>query len=87
MLMNNEISTAAHYGARVTWIVLNDAAFGITEHGMRALGYQPLEPRFPRCDFAMIAAGMGARGFTARNEVVSPFIRRIEALRAMGASG
>ncbi len=113
MLMNNEISTAAHYNARVTWIVLNDAAFGITEHGMRALGYLPLEPRFPRCDFAMIAIGMGAAGFTARTEVEieaalaaalavdgpsvvdviidndtpSPFIRRIEALRAMGASG
>jgi len=113
MLMNNEISTAAHYGARVTWIVLNDAAFGITEHGMRALGYTPLEPRFPRCDFAMIARGMGATGFTARtetelataiagalavdgpsvvdviidNDTHSPFIRRIEALRAMGASG
>ncbi len=113
LLMNNEISTAAQYGARVTWVVLNDAAYGITEHGMRALGYRPLEARFPRCDFAAIAGGMGAVGFTARNEteiaaalaaalavdgpsvvdvhidndVPSPFIRRIEALRAMGANG
>lgn len=113
MLMNNEISTAAHYGARVMWVVLNDAAFGITEHGMRALGLSPLEPRFPRCDFAAVAQAMGARGFTVRTEdelesvlrearavdgptvvdviidgdMASPFIRRIEALRAMGAGG
>lgn len=113
MLMNNEINTAATYGAKVTWVVLNDAAFGITEHGARALGFVPFHPRFPRCDFASIARSMGATGFAAKNEdeldlalknglaadgpsvvdvhidndVASPFIRRIEALRAMGANG
>ena len=60
--MNNEINTAVHYGARVVWIILNDAQLGLNEHGMRALGMRPVETQFPRTDFVAFAKSQGADG-------------------------
>lgn len=68
MLMNNEINTAVAYGASVLWIVLNDAQLGLNEHGMQALGMQPLETQLPRTDFAQFARCQGAIGLTVADE-------------------
>jgi acetolactate synthase-1/2/3 large subunit len=62
MLMNNEINTAVAYQAQAIWIVLNDARFGLTEHGMQALKLAPIETRMPRTNFAMFAQSQGANG-------------------------
>ncbi|HZP49415.1 MAG TPA: thiamine pyrophosphate-binding protein [Vicinamibacterales bacterium] len=112
MLMLNELSSAASYGARIVWIVLNDGRFGITEAGMSAQGFTPIETRFPKCDFAALARAVGANGMRVTSELEltagveaamrshgpfvldvdidvaerAPFLRRIQALSAMGAA-
>lgn len=68
MLMNNEINTAVQYKARVLWIVLNDAQLGLNEHGMTALGMQPVETQLPRTDFVAFARSQGADGLAVRTE-------------------
>jgi acetolactate synthase-1/2/3 large subunit len=68
MLMNSEISTAVCYGIPAVWIVLNDAQYGMIDHGMRSLGMEPVETAIPRCDFVMIARGMGADGVRVERE-------------------
>jgi acetolactate synthase-1/2/3 large subunit len=70
MLMLSELSTAAHYGARVVWIVLNDARYGMTEDGMRALGLTPIQTTFPRCDFVALARSLGADGAHVSEEAM-----------------
>jgi acetolactate synthase-1/2/3 large subunit len=64
MLMHHEVSTAVKYGAQAVWIVLNDAKYGMVEHGMRAIGMEPIETEIPRADFAMIARAVGAVGLS-----------------------
>ncbi|MBZ5709139.1 thiamine pyrophosphate-binding protein [Nannocystis pusilla] len=68
MLMNNEINTAAQYGARVLWIVLNDAQLGLNHHGMLALGMRPLETQMPRTDFVAFARSQGVDGLAVLAE-------------------
>jgi acetolactate synthase I/II/III large subunit len=68
MLMNNEINTAVQYGARVVWIVLNDAQLGLNQHGMLALGMSPVETQMPRTDFVTFARAQGADGTHVRCE-------------------
>jgi acetolactate synthase-1/2/3 large subunit len=68
MLMNNEINTAVQYGARVIWIVLNDAQHGLSEHGMTALGMKPVETQLPRVDFVAFAKSQGADGIAVNTE-------------------
>lgn len=68
MLMNHEVSTAVQYGANAVWVVLNDAKYGMVEHGMRAIGMEPIETRIPRADFAAIARAVGAVGLSATSE-------------------
>lgn len=68
MLMNNEINTAAQYDANVLWIVMNDAQFGLNEHGMTALGMRPVETQMPRTDFVAFARSQGADGVRVRFE-------------------
>lgn len=68
MLMNNEINTAVTYGARAVWIVLNDARYGMTEHGMQALGLAPVETRVHETDFARFAESQGAAGLVVERE-------------------
>jgi acetolactate synthase-1/2/3 large subunit len=83
MLMLSELSTAVQYGARVAWVVLNDARYGMTEAGMQAQGFTPAETRFPRCDFSALARSLGAEGVTVREEAsLSQALRR--ALAAHG---
>lgn len=61
-LMQNEISTAARTGANVTWIVLNDARYGMVDQGLSALGYPPADMFFPEVDFLAMARALGAEG-------------------------
>jgi acetolactate synthase-1/2/3 large subunit len=68
MLMNNEINTAVTYGAKAVWIVLNDARFGLTEHGMQALSLTPVETQITRTDFAMFAQSQGAKAVVVHKE-------------------
>jgi acetolactate synthase-1/2/3 large subunit len=68
MLMNNEINTAVQYGARVVWVVLNDAQLGLNEHGMTALGMRPVETQMPRTDFVAFARSQGADGLAVVSE-------------------
>lgn len=68
MLMLSELNSAAHYGADAVWIVLNDGRYNMIEQGMRAIGWEPFETRFPRADFVSIARGMGADGARVEQE-------------------
>lgn len=67
-LMQNEISTAARTGANVTWIVLNDARFGMIDQGLHALGKPPSDVHFPEVDFLAVATAMGADGARVTRE-------------------
>lgn len=68
MLMNNELSTAVQYGVPAVWILLNDAQYGLTDHGMRSLGYAPEGMEIPRVDFVAIARAVGADGVRVGSE-------------------
>lgn len=63
-LMQNEISTAAASNADVTWIVLNDARYGMVDQGLRSLGHAESagEMHFPEVDFLGLARSLGADG-------------------------
>jgi len=68
MLMQSELSTAVQYGIPAVWIVLNDGAYGMIEHGMRAQGLRPLETQLPATDFAAHARALGAEGVRIDHE-------------------
>lgn len=63
-LMQNEISTAAEANADVTWIVLNDARYGMVDQGLRSLGHAEAagDMVFPEVDFLGLARSLGADG-------------------------
>lgn len=62
MLMNNELSTAVAHGVDATWIVFNDAQYGMIHHGMAAIGLPPFATQIPQTDFAAMGRALGARG-------------------------
>jgi acetolactate synthase I/II/III large subunit len=68
LLMQNEISTAVHYGARAVWIVLNDSQYGMIEQGMRGLRMVPTETQIPAVDFVALAQSLGAGGAAVKRE-------------------
>ncbi|MCA9698157.1 MAG: thiamine pyrophosphate-binding protein, partial [Myxococcales bacterium] len=83
MLMQNEVSTAARTGAHVTWIVLNDARYGMVDQGLSALGYPAADMLFPEVDFLAMARSLGADGARVYRET-----QLLEALEwAMEARG
>ncbi|MDC3954678.1 thiamine pyrophosphate-dependent enzyme [Polyangium jinanense] len=82
-LMQNEINTAAKLGAEVTWIVLNDARYGMVDQGLRALGHARPEVDFPEVDFALLARSLGAEGVRVRDETQA-FEALDMAMRARG---
>lgn len=61
MLMMNEVGTAVAKRTPAIWVVLNDGGYGMTEHGMRAVGFSPVDTRFAPVDFAALARAVGAR--------------------------
>ena len=68
LLMNNEINTAVTHGSRVVWIVINDARYGMVEHGTRLFGRNPIDTRTARVDFAALARSLGATGIAVDDE-------------------
>lgn len=67
-LMQNEVSTAAQTGADVTWIVLNDARYGMVDQGLAALGYPPAQMSFPEVDFPSLGRSLGIDGLQVTRE-------------------
>lgn len=82
-LMQNEISTAVQVGADVTWIVLNDARYGMVDQGLRSFGHSDPGMGIPAVDFVTLASAFGARG--ARVEHESQLLPALE--RAMQTRG
>jgi acetolactate synthase I/II/III large subunit len=68
LLMTNEISTAATYGIPVSFVVLNDARYGMAAKGMAYAGHDPAPAVFAPCDFVSIARGMGGDGARVEEE-------------------
>ena len=68
LLMQNEIHTAVAAGAKATWIVLNDARYGMVDQGLSRLGCAGADMTFPEVDFAALARSLGARGATVTHE-------------------
>ena len=68
MLMHNELHTAVRHGVPAVWIILNDASYGMIEHGMRGSGYVPVGTQMPAVDFAAMARSMGAVGLRVGRE-------------------
>ncbi|MCG8461252.1 MAG: thiamine pyrophosphate-dependent enzyme, partial [Holophagales bacterium] len=83
MLMSSEISTAAQYGARAVWIVLNDAAYGMCRDGHQALGLTTEQTAIPRVDFVAWSRAMGAGGAKIDSEDMVEEVLE----QAMGADG
>jgi len=67
LLMTNEINTAAKFGAKATWVVLNDGRYGMCAQGMEALGLAA-DADFPQVDFAAFARAQGARAARVERE-------------------
>jgi acetolactate synthase-1/2/3 large subunit len=67
-LMQNEISTAVQMDAAVTWIVLNDARYGMVHQGLRARGHAHPDMDVPAVDFVALARALGADGVRVERE-------------------
>lgn len=67
LLMNNEINTAVTYGAKATWIVLNDSLYNMVEQVVDAddmidaVSFAPV-------DWVAVARGLGAEGIRVCDE-------------------
>ena len=59
-----ELSTAARLGAKLTVIVLNDAALSLIDIKQQRRQHPPLGVRYPSVDFAAAARGMGCAAWT-----------------------
>lgn len=68
MHMQDEISTAVHYGIPAVWVVLNDSGMGIVRYGMMRNGWKPHDADFPLTDFAAVARAKGAAGVHVTRE-------------------
>jgi acetolactate synthase I/II/III large subunit len=64
MMSLAELSTAARLEARLTVVVLNDAALSLIDIKQQRQQRPPLGVRYPRADFATAARGMGCDGWT-----------------------
>lgn len=82
-VMQNEISTAVQLDASVTWIVLNDARYGMVHQGLRARGHVDPGMDVPPVDFVALARAFGAKG--ERVECEQQLLTALErAVRARG---
>lgn len=64
MMCLGELSTASRLGAKVTIVVLNDAALSLIDIKQQRQQRPPLGVRTPRADFAAAARGMGCAALT-----------------------
>ena len=70
-----ELSTAARLGARLTVVVLNDAALSLIDIKQQRRQHPPLGVRYPSVDFAAAARGMGCAAWTVgRHEPLEPVL-------------
>lgn len=69
MMCAGELATAAQHGAKVCAIVFNDGALSLIAIKQKARQLPSEGVTWPRADFAAVAAGLGVRGFRARNLV------------------
>lgn len=83
MMCLAELSTAARLGARLTTVVLNDAALSLIDIKQQRQQRPPLGVRYPAADFAAAARGLGCLAWTVgREEPLAPALE--EALAADG---
>ncbi|HEX4345440.1 MAG TPA: thiamine pyrophosphate-binding protein [Solirubrobacteraceae bacterium] len=68
MHMQDELNTAAQYGIRAIWVVLNDSGMGIVREGTRIWEWPRHEADFPETDFAAVAAAKGVTGVRVTSE-------------------
>lgn len=70
-----ELSTAAGLGARLTVIVLNDAALSLIDVKQQRRQHPPVGVRYPSVDFAAAARGLGCAAWTVgRREPLQPVL-------------
>ena len=70
-----ELSTAARLGARLTVIVLNDAALSLIDVKQQRRQHPPIGVRYPSVDFAAAARGLGCAAWTVgRREPLEPVL-------------
>jgi acetolactate synthase-1/2/3 large subunit len=68
LLMNGqEISVAVAQKLNTVFIVLNDSALGMVQHGQRLAGAEQIGCDMPATDFAMLARALGAAGHVVRS--------------------
>jgi thiamine pyrophosphate-dependent acetolactate synthase large subunit-like protein len=66
MMSAGELETLVRYNIPMLVLVINDAAYGVEVHILRACGQSPKHAVFPDVDFAAVAKAFGARGLTVR---------------------
>jgi acetolactate synthase-1/2/3 large subunit len=69
MLMSGqELAVAQQHGLNILFVVLNDASFGMVEHGQRMNEAESIAHELPKVDFSMLAKAQGVRGIRINNE-------------------
>jgi acetolactate synthase I/II/III large subunit len=66
LMSGQEITVAVAEKLPVTFVVLNDQAYGMIKHGHRLVGTEPVDFEIPPVDFAMMAKAVGANAYTIR---------------------
>ncbi len=66
LMSGQEITVAVAEQLPVIFVVLNDQALGMIKHGQRLSGAEPIGYELPAVDFAKVAQGLGAQGFSIR---------------------
>jgi len=64
LMSGQELTVAVAEQLLVIFIVLNDRALGMIKHGQRLSGAEQIGYELPSVDFASVARGMGAQGYT-----------------------
>ncbi len=67
LMSGQELTVAVSEQLSVIFVVLNDNALGMIKHGQRLSGAEQIGYELPPVDFAKVARGMGAQGFTIRS--------------------
>ena len=67
LMSGQELTVAVSEQLSVIFVVLNDNALGMIKHGQRLSGAEQIGYAMPPVDFAKVARGMGAQGYTIRS--------------------
>lgn len=65
MLMQSEVSSAVHYGAKVVWLVMNDSRYNMCYQVPQMWGEKAPCCDIPQTDFSLYARALGCHGDTA----------------------